>query len=275
MADYREFNRANWDQRAPIHARSATYAFDRYAAEPEYLSHVVAFDLPRLGDVRGLRGIHLQCHIGTDTISLARLGAQMTGLDFSSESLRQARQLAGSAAATNVDFVEADVYDAVAVCGAGEFQLVYTGIGALCWLPDIRRWAGVVAGLLSPGGRLFLRESHPMLLAVDEEREDGVLAVGYPYFETVEPLVWEAEDTYVETAEVVTATTMHLWNHGLGEIVTALLEVGMEITMLAEHDTVPYDALPGQMEDAGGGEFRLAEHRERLPLTFTLQARKR
>src|SRR6516164_3812483 len=130
MGEYQDVNRANWDAHAPIHAASPDYAIDRFLADPEFVSQVVEFDLPRLGDVRGARGVHLQCHIGTDTISLARLGAKMTGLDFSNASLTQARRIAGLAGA-DVRFVQAEVYDALTVLEPASFDLVYTGIGAL------------------------------------------------------------------------------------------------------------------------------------------------
>src|SRR3954451_5620143 len=198
MSDYRTVNRANWDERVPAHAGSPDYALDRFALDPEFLSDVVRFDLPRLGAVRGARGVHLQCHIGTDTISLARLGARMTGLDFSAPAVAQATALAERVGAA-VEFVQADVYDAVERLGAAAFELVFTGIGALCWLPDIRRWAAVVAGLLRPGGRLFMREGHPMLWALAEQRSDDLLVVEHPYFETAAPTVWDGGGTYVET----------------------------------------------------------------------------
>jgi SAM-dependent methyltransferase len=273
MNEYQRINRANWDERAPAHAASSGYGVDRFIAEPSHLSDVVAFDVPRLGDLAGLRGVHLQCHIGTDTLSLARLGAQMSGLDFSPASLAQARRLA-DATGTSIEYVEGDVYDAVDLLGANAFDLVFTGIGALCWLPDIRRWAGVVAGLLRPGGRLFIREGHPVLWSLDELSNDGLLKIEYPYFETPEPLVFDEPGTYVETDAVFTHTVSHSWNHGLGEIVTALLEQGMSLTGLVEHDTVPWDALPGQMEVVGP-EWRLADRPWRLPHTYTLQAVKR
>src|SRR4051794_11135865 len=152
VTDYRAFNRANWDERAPAHAASADYRVDAFAADPAHLSDVVTFDRPLLGDIGGLRGVHLQCHIGTDTVSLARLGATMTGLDFSPASLAEARRLA-AASGTPVDFVESDVYGAPDVLEAGAFDLVYTGVGAIGWLPDIRRWATVVATLLRPSTR--------------------------------------------------------------------------------------------------------------------------
>jgi 2-polyprenyl-3-methyl-5-hydroxy-6-metoxy-1,4-benzoquinol methylase len=127
LDDYLQSNRANWDDRAPAHAASPGYAVSRLVADPTALSGVVEFDRPLLGDVTGLRGIHLQCHIGTDTLSLHRLGARMTGLDFSPAALHQARALAIQAGA-DIDYVESTVDGAVAALGAGGFDLVYTGI---------------------------------------------------------------------------------------------------------------------------------------------------
>jgi SAM-dependent methyltransferase len=271
VEDYRSINLANWDERAPAHAKSPDYAVSRFLEDPSYLSEVVRFDLPILGDVRGVRGVHLQCHIGTDTVSLARLGARMSGLDFSPAALAEATHLA-LATSANIDFVQADLYDAVAALGPEKFDLVYTGNGALCWLPDIGRWASVVAELLAAGGRLFIREGHPMLWALGEVRADGLLAVEYPYFEREAPLVWTDGGTYVETDATFLHNTTQEWNHGLGEVVSALLRQGMRITGLKEHESVPWDALPGQMERLEGGEFRLADRPWRLAHSYTLQA---
>ncbi len=272
MTDYREVNRTSWDERAPAHAASPDYALERFLSDSGFISDVVRFDLPLLGDVSGLRGAHLQCHIGTDTVSLARLGARMTGLDFSPQSLVEARALA-TRTQSDVDFVEGDVYDAVDLLGERTFDLVFTGIGALCWLPSITRWASVVARLLAPGGRLFLREGHPMLWALADPRLDGLLVVDHPYRETAEPLIWDEPGTYVETDHAFVSTITHEWNHGLGEIVSALLDEGLELTGLVEHDSVPWDALPGMMERLEGGEYRLADRPWRLPHSYTLQAR--
>jgi SAM-dependent methyltransferase len=274
MDRYDDVNRANWDERAPAHAASADYAFERFASDPSFISHVVRFDLPRLGDVVGLRGVHLQCHIGTDTVSLARLGARMTGLDFSPEAIEQARRLA-SVAGADVEFVQAELYDALSVLEPEAFELVFTGIGALCWLPSIARWAEVVAGLLAPGGRLFIREGHPMLWALQDTREDRLLVVDYPYFETSEPTVWDGGGTYVETDVEFTHNRTYNWNHGIGEIVTALFDVGLEPTMLVEHESAPWDSLPGMSVRDELGEWRLKERPERLVQTYTLQAVKR
>jgi SAM-dependent methyltransferase len=263
-------NRASWDERAPAHAASPGYSVDRFLSDPAFISDVVRFDLPRLGDVTGLTGVHLQCHIGTDTISLARLGARMTGLDFSPASIEQARRLAETAGPM-VEFVEAEVYDAPAVLGRERFDFVFTGIGAICWLPSIRRWAEVVAELLVPGGWLFIREGHPMMWTL-ADRDDDLLVVEQSYFERAEPNVWDEGGTYVETDVQFETTVTHDWNHGLGEIVTALLDVGMELRMLVEHDSVPWEAFPGHMERTGEKEWRLADRPWRLPHSYTLRA---
>lgn len=269
--DYRKLNRASWDERAPAHAASPDYALERFCADPAFLSDVVRFDLPLLGSVEGLRGVHLQCHIGTDTLSLSRLGARMTGLDFSPAAVEQARALV-AATGEDVTFFEADVYDAADVLPQNAFDLVFTGIGALGWLPDVRRWAAVVARLLAPGGRLFIREGHPMLWSLADPRPDSLLVVDHPYFEREEPSVWDEGGTYVETDAVFEHNVTHEWNHGLGEIVTALLDEGLQLTGLVEHDSVPWEALPGQMERLPGGEWRLADRPWRLPHSYTLQA---
>ena len=154
---------------------------------------------------------------------------------------------------------------------SGSFDLVYTGVGALCWLPDVKRWAQVVAGLLRPGGRLFIREGHPMLWSLDESRTDA-LTVDYPYFERDEPLVDDDPGTYVATDSTFTQNVTHSWNHGLAEIITSLLNSGMQLTALVEHDSVPWEALPGQMVHDEFGEWRLRDRPWRLAASYTLQA---
>ena len=287
--EYLEVNRTNWDSRAPVHA--AGYGIDKLLADPHRLSNVVRFDLPRLGDIEGLDVIHLQCHIGTDTLSLARLGARVTGVDLSGVSLDEARSLAKRAGA-DIEYVQSDVYAAPQALDGRRFDLVYTGIGAICWLPSIRRWARTVADLLRPGGRLFIRDGHPVLNStlattvgaehVDREQQAWITGPGeltpsleLPYVEQPDPLVWNDEYTYAGTDKVAQPRSME-WNHGLGEIVTAVMDAGLELTSLTEHDSVPWDALPGLMVlDEEAGEYRLRDRPQRLPATFTLTARRR
>jgi SAM-dependent methyltransferase len=271
VTDYVAVNRANWDERAAVHAASPEYSVERFVADPAFLSRVVRFDAERLGPLDGLRVLHLQCHIGTDTLSLARLGArEVVGVDFSEPALAEARKLA-AATGTEIRYVRSDAYDALEATGGG-FDLVYTGIGALCWLPDIKRWARTVRSVLRPGGRLFIREGHPVLWSLDYDRTDDLIALHTSYFEQPEPLITDEPGTYVSTDHEFAATVTHEWNHGLGEIVTALLEAGMTVTELVEHTSVPWNALPGRMRDAGDGEWQLIDRPERLPHSYTLQA---
>lgn len=228
------------------------------------------FDRPLLGDITGLHCVHLQCHIGTDTLSLARLGAaSVTGLDFSAASLAEARKLANATSGRGgerLKFVEASVYDGLKVLPRGSFDLVFTGIGALCWIPSIRDWAEVVSGLLKPGGRLFIREGHPVLWTIDDKQRDDGLAIEFPYFERDEPTGFDDAGTYVETDNhKFTSTKTAEFNHGLGEIIQALLDQGMRISGLTEHQSVPWLAVPGQMTADDRGERVKPLYKQYIP----------
>ena len=167
---------------------------------------MVRYDLPRLGRLDGLDVVHLQCHIGTDTVSLARLGAALDDrVGLLPGGVGAARALAHRVGA-DVRFVESDLYDAVDALGAECCDVVYTGIGAICWIPDIRRWAEVVAGLLRPGGRFFMREGHPVLWAMCDPRPDGLLVLEYPYFET-EGTVFVEEESYAGSGTLAAPKT--------------------------------------------------------------------
>ncbi len=271
-SDYLAVNLANWDSRVPHHVRG--YGLDAFRDDPAHLSDVVRFDLPRLGDVRGLDVVHLQCHIGTDTLSLHRLGARsVTGLDFSQPALDAASELATSTGAS-IGWVCSDVYRAVEALGPARFDLVFTGIGALCWLPDVRRWAQVVADLLRPGGRLFIREGHPMLWSLCDPREDGLVVVEFPYFEVPGGTVFHEATTYVEHEGELASPTTVGFNHGIGELLSAVAAAGLRLDSFEEHRSVPWNPLGDAMVDVGGGEYELAWRPERLAATYTLCATK-
>ena len=271
--DWRALNLANWEARVPLHTGPDGYDLAGFD-DPGYLPTVVRYDLPRLGDIAGLDVVHLQCHIGTDTVSLARLGPRsIAGLDFSPSAIAAATALAARAGA-DVAFVESDTYDAAAALGRECCDLVYTGIGAICWLPDIRRWATVVASLLRPDGRLFMREGHPMLDTIDDTRSDDLLVVHYPYFET--PGTAFTDETTYGGSGTVTAPRGVSFGHGLGEIFAALAAAGLTVTAFEEHREVPWKALGDLMIESNDfdGEYVLADRPERLPLTYTIEARK-
>lgn len=243
------------------------YGLAELAADPTRLSGVVGRDAPYLGDLSGLDVVHVQCHIGTDTISLARLGGRVTGVDFSPSALAAGLDLA-AAAGVDIRFVESELYAIPDALGA-EFDLVYTGVGALNWLPDIAGWARVVAGLLRAGGRLYIRDAHPMLMTLDDERADDRLVVALPYFEGA-PNRWDTPTTYVDKLPIAETITYE-WNHGLGEIVQAVIDAGLQVTAVREHAYCEWQALPALVE--ADGVWVLPEGRDRLPLMFTLEAR--
>ena len=267
--DYVEINRANWDSRVPFHEQG--YRLERFRDDPAHLSGVVRFDRPLLGDVAGLDVVHLQCHIGTDTLSLARLGARMTGLDFSVPAIDVARRLAVDCG-TEITYVAGEVYDAVEALGRERFDLVYTGIGALCWLPDVCRWAQVVADLLRPGGRLFIREGHPMVWSLCDPRPDGLLVVEYPYFEVEGGTPFSEATSYVDHDGELASPDIVSFNHGLAEIVNALWAAGMQLTLFEEHRSVPWNVAGEAMVEDETGEWTLRDQPERLAATYTIGA---
>jgi len=266
-------NRANWDDRVDGHL--VAYGAEAFADSAGEISEVVREDLalmaPHLpnGSVDGLRLVHLQCHIGTDTISWARLGALATGLDFSPKSLEAARMLA-ERASVSIQFVESTIEDAPATLGE-TFDVVYTSIGVLPWLADLGAWARTVFELLSPGGLFFIRDGHPMMIALDYERTDGLLVVEHPYFETGSAQRFEDTTSYVGDG-VIEHAVHHEWSHSLGEIIQSLLDAGLQLTSFAEQRAVPWTSNPAL--GAGEAGWMLTDRPERLPLTFSLTARR-
>lgn len=264
-------NRANWDDRAALHEASG-YGIEQLVADPQYISAEIAQDRGRLGDLSGADVIHLQCHLGTDTVGLARLGARrVVGVDLSPESLRRARDIAKRCAA-RIEYVEANVYDAREAV-TGSFDLVYTSIGVLCWLPDVEAWARVIASLLRPGGRFLIRDDHPMFMTIGDDVSDG-LRVEQPYFQRAEPLTWVDEGSYIEApagSAPLEHGTNHQWNHSLGQIVSALLHAGLVLDSLEESDHSAWCPWPELMVQDEQG-WRLTEDPDRMPLQFVATA---
>ncbi|MGY1857587.1 class I SAM-dependent methyltransferase [Modestobacter sp. SYSU DS0290] len=273
MSDPVAANRANWDERVPAHL--VAYGVEQFIASPHQLSDVVREDLRLLGPhlpggtPDGLTLAHLQCHIGTDTLSWARLGARVTGIDFSPAATAAARQIAARAglAAT---FVDSDVAGAADAVGGAQFDVVYTGIGALTWLPDLRSWAATVAHLLRPGGVFFVRDGHPLLTAVRSDATGGSLALEGPYFGTGAPLRDDGGATYADDEVRLANAVTYQWPYSIADVLQSLLGAGLRLTSFAEHRSVPWRALPSLVPGAGG--WVLPDRPERLPLTFSLTA---
>lgn len=271
--DWLALNRANWDARAPIHASSRFYDVPGFVAGRSALRD---FELAEVGDVSGRTLLHLQCHIGTDTLSWARLGATVIGLDFSGPALETARSIAEQIGATDARFVESDVYEAATALEGRTFDIVYTGLGALCWLPDIERWARTAASLVAPGGFLYLAEFHPFS---DILADDGK-TVELDYFST-EPRTWTEGETYTDyTAGPADTDGVPLnehtvsvdWQHGLGDVVSALIAADLRIELLHEHDYTLFPRFPHLLVE--GDRYRLPPDQPRIPMIYSIRASK-
>ena len=262
-------NRDYWDERAAFNAKN--WDVEGFLADAGRLTAMVEADRHEVGEVQGKSLIHLQCHFGLDTLAWARLGARVTGVDFARQAIVLARDLAARAGLA-ARFVEAELYQAPAAVRE-TFDVVYTSGGALCWLPDIRRWAAVVGALLEPGGLLYLHEAHPVLWALEDERADRELVIGLPYFEPDQPKRWDDLPAWDPERPRLSHRTQYVWAHGLGEILSALLEAGLVIQSFKEHRRCLWQALHFMVQDRDGW-WVLPEHQERLPLMYSLRALK-
>ena len=270
LDEYLEANRANWDSRVESHYGSEMYGLDRFVDDPSFVGEVVSFDAERMPDLSGKRLIHLQCHIGADTLGLARLGAEVTGVDLSPKSIEAARRFS-TECGTQGRFVVSELYDAPQVLPE-TFDVVYTGVGAICWLPDIQGWADVVSSFLEKGGFFYMRECHPIVWALDDERDDDLLVITHPYFEQSKPLEYSEDETYAGDGQLSSPVT-YTWNHGMAEVLQALINAGLRIDKIEEYDSLEWPA--GPINQLGkDGQFRLAAGRERLPLMWSVLATK-
>jgi SAM-dependent methyltransferase len=266
-------NRANWDERVASHL--VAYGVEDFITDADRISDVVRDDLtllaPHLPDrsPAGLTLLHLQCHIGLDTLSWARLGATVTGIDFSPASITAARDIA-SRAGLPAAFACGDVAEASSAC-PGPFDIVYTGVGALCWLPDLRVWGQVIAEVLAAGGTFYVRDAHPLLNTLDQDRTDDALVLTRPYFPG-SPLCYEDGTTYADARTRLANATTYEWQHPLSEIVQALLDAGLTLTSFAEHRSIPWQALPQLVPTRQG--WVMPEGGNRVPLAFSLTATK-
>jgi len=271
--DWRTINRANWDERVGVHLKAPGYDLAPLRAGRGRLN---AIEEAELGDVGGLEVLHLQCHFGADTLSLAQRGARVTGLDFSEPAVAAARELADELGLADLArFVCADLYDAPQAVGrAKAFDLVYVTWGTTCWLPDIKRWAAIVAHFLKPGGRLYYADGHPSAYVFDNETKlpDGMPGYFAPYFQR-DPLVLNDGFDYADPdARLVNATNVS-WMHSLSGILGGLREAGLSLDWLHEHAQVPWQMFH-ILEKRDDGDWHWPD-RPWLPLALSLQASRR
>ena len=259
-----------WNEWTGIHERSEFYDLEGFRAEGEV--RIRPFEQAEVGDVAGKSLLHLQCHFGIDTLSWARLGATVTGADFSPEAVALARRLADELG-IDARFVESSIEELPSNL-EGQFDVVYTSRGVTCWLRDLHRWAEVAAHFVKPGGFFYIHEAHPTMWAFDDERDDTELVVKYPYFERDEPLFFPVVGSYADPTAKVQASRSYNWIHSLGEVVTVLVEAGLRIEWLKEHPFLDWP-LPFLVE-APDRTWVLPPERgdAEIPLSFSLKATK-
>ncbi|MFI5199889.1 MAG: class I SAM-dependent methyltransferase [Candidatus Limnocylindrales bacterium] len=264
-------NRELWDAWTTIHLGSAFYDVASFRSGERGI-RLSDYELAEVGPVAGRSLLHLQCHFGLDTLSWARLGANVTGADFSQNAIDAARALAAEVEIP-ATFVVSNIYDLPDAL-SGTFDIVYTSKGVLGWLPDIAAWARVAAHFVKPGGFLYLTEIHPVAQAFESEGvQPGELRLAYPYWSHHEPLRFDVQGSYADPTAPTEGLVEHGWDHSLGEIVTALIEAGLRLDFLHEFDFVdwPVDVLV----EGADGRWRLpAGTKGELPLFFSLRATK-
>ena len=273
MDRFREANRAKWDELVQPHLTSGFYSIDALREGHRLLDPIVEREV---GDVAGLSILHLQCHFGLDTLTLAQRGATVTGLDFSGEAIRAARALAEETG-LSATFVEGDLYAAPDLI-SGPFDLVFVSWGTICWLPDLSGWAKIVAHFLKPGGRLYFADCHPMAYVWDDgegacDPLAGHWKTKYPYFHRSEPFELDDPADYGSDHKTVQTVTYE-WAHPVSDLVTAISAAGLIVEFLHEHPYLVWKMLPSLVETEDGLHTWPAGTNPILPLSLSLQARR-
>ncbi|MCK4565765.1 MAG: class I SAM-dependent methyltransferase [Candidatus Thorarchaeota archaeon] len=268
MDEYMNTNKELWDKLAKIHHDSEFYDVKGFLEGKQTLDPI---EVSELLDLSGKKLLHLMCHFGMDTLSLARLGASVTGVDFSSEAIDLATSLAETAG-IEANFVCSNVYDAANVLEE-KFDVVFTSGGVITWLPDLEKWAEVIASCLKQGGFFYIREFHPFGYIFDDDDKVTELRVRYPYFQGKEPLVFEDEGSYADKDAKTGKMKTYEWNYPISKIINALIKAGFRIDFFNEFNYSSYKALPFLIEGEGGRWF-LPEKKDSVPMMFSLKATK-
>lgn len=262
MSDYRECNKQSWDDRVEIHATGDFYDLQGFLNGNNSLKPI---ELALLGELKNKRILHLQCHFGQDSLSMARLGAQVTGVDFSSKAIQKANELT-ERMGLDATFIECDIYELPKFL-TGTFDIVFTSYGTIGWLPDIDKWASIVAHYLAPEGQFIFVEFHPFIWTFDNDMQH----IAYHYFNK-EEIVEEYSGTYADRNAPIVSKTI-TWNHSLSEVFNALKNCGIQPIDFQEYDYSPYDCLANLIESKPG-EFRFKHINKSIPMVYSLVGRR-
>lgn len=263
MKNFIDINKNAWNKKTPLHVASAFYDMPSFLAGKNSLNKI---EMDLLGDVKGKSILHLQCHFGQDSISLGRMGAKVTGVDFSDVAIAKAKELAASLQ-VDTEFICADIFDLPDLLFE-QFDIVFSSYGTIGWFPDINKWARLIASYVKPGGRFIFAEFHPVVWMYDNDFNE----IAYSYFNG-DPIEEDLTGTYAAKEDALVTKTI-TWNHGLCEVIQALLSHGLQLCQCNEYDYSPYNCLPG-MEELEKGKYRIAKWGNKIPLLYALAAEKR
>lgn len=261
--NYIEVNKKTWNEKTAVHVLSDFYDMEGFLNGKSSLNNI---ELDLLGSISGLKILHLQCHFGQDTISLAKLGAQATGIDLSDKAIEKATEIAHQ---MNVpaQFICSDVYDLPNHLEE-KFDLVFTSYGTIGWLPDVDKWAKVVSHFLKPDGKFIFVDFHPVVWMFDNHFKN----IQYSYF-NVETIIENEEGTYAEKEAALQNQTIS-WNHPLTEVLSSLLQNGLQINSFNEYDYSPY-ACFNETEEFEPGKFRIRHLDNKIPMVYSVTATKK
>ncbi|NMH29072.1 class I SAM-dependent methyltransferase [Flavobacterium silvaticum] len=260
--NYLEYNKKAWNDKVQYHVESEFYSHSEFLKGQTSLKKI---ELDLLGDVSGKKILHVQCHFGQDTISLARMGAETVGVDFSEDAIRVAKEAAAITNA-NARFICCDVYSLPENLNE-TFDIVFTSYGTIGWLPDLDKWAKVVSRFLKPGGTFVFAEFHPVVWMFD----GSFSRIEYAYLKD-DAIVEAEEGTYADSDAPLKNTTVN-WNHGLSEVISRLLQNGLTLTDFKEYDYSPYNCFSG-MDEFEKGKFRIEKLGRKLPMVYSLIMKK-
>lgn len=261
--NYIEKNKAAWNSRTDHHINSTFYDVEDFLKGESSLNEI---ELKLLGNIAGKNILHLQCHFGQDSISLARLGAAVTGVDLSDNAITIAIDLAKktNAAAT---FICCDIYDLPKQLDK-KFDIVFTSYGTIGWFPDLDKWAAIISSSLKPGGKFIFAEFHPVVWMFDNDFEK----IAYTYAKS-DPIIEVEEGTYADRTAPIT-TEMITWNHSISEVMTSLIQQGLEINSFEEFDYSPYNCF-NKTTEFEPGKFRIERFGNKIPMVYALSATKK
>ncbi len=261
--DYLKINRKLWNDKTRVHYQSDFYDVVSFLKGKDSLNEI---EIELLGDISGQSVLHLQCHFGMDSISMARRGARVTGIDLSDESIKQAREL-NEKSGTNVDFILSDVYSLPKNLNK-QFDIVFTSYGTVGWLPDMNKWAEVVQHFLKPGGIFIMVEFHPVVWMFDDHFKEII----YKYSDS-DPIIEELEGSYANRDADIKNRSIS-WNHGLSTVIEALLQKGMIIESFQEYDYSPYDCFYNTIE-IEDEKFQIRGLEGKIPMLYSISALKK